>query len=73
MNGYEVLSAIKTDENLRTIPAIVFSTSAADVNAHKSYRLLANAYMKKPATIGEYAAVIESLGFCWAESVDLPT
>jgi two-component system, chemotaxis family, response regulator Rcp1 len=48
MDGREVLMRIKTDDNLKTIPTIILSSSELDDDVMASYRLHANAYLKKP-------------------------
>jgi two-component system, chemotaxis family, response regulator Rcp1 len=48
MDGREVLMRIKTDDNLKTIPTIILSSSELDDDVMTSYRLHANAYLKKP-------------------------
>jgi chemotaxis family two-component system response regulator Rcp1 len=42
MGGHEVLAQIKNDDGLKSIPTIILSTSDADHDIIKSYRLSAN-------------------------------
>src|ERR1700687_4806929 len=42
MDGREVLSHIKEDDSLKTIPTIILTTSEADADILKRYKLQAN-------------------------------
>ena len=45
MDGREVLSHIKADESLRTIPTVILTTSESEADIVKSYELQANCYL----------------------------
>src|ERR1700729_1738133 len=49
MDGREVLAHIKGDNQLKTIPTVVLTTSDAEADIAKTYRLQANCYLTKPA------------------------
>ncbi len=42
MDGRQVLARIKSDDNLKTIPIVILTTSTADEDIVTSYRLHAN-------------------------------
>ncbi|MGB8459441.1 MAG: response regulator, partial [Candidatus Acidiferrum sp.] len=48
MDGREVLAHIKDDEDLKTIPIVILTTSEAEADIVKSYQLQANCYLSKP-------------------------
>src|ERR1700683_2390948 len=48
MDGREVLALIKGDDDLRSIPTIILTTSEAESDILKSYQLQANCYLNKP-------------------------
>src|ERR1700722_18960256 len=48
MDGREVLAHIKENEELKTIPTIILTTSEAESDIMKSYQLQANCYLNKP-------------------------
>ena len=54
MDGRELLAAIKDDENLRTIPVVVLTTSDAERDVVQSYTLHANAYITKPIDMDQF-------------------
>jgi two-component system, chemotaxis family, response regulator Rcp1 len=49
-SGMEVLAEIKTDESLRSIPVIMFSSSRRPVDADRSLQLGAQDYVTKPSS-----------------------
>jgi CheY-like chemotaxis protein len=53
MDGREVLACIKDDDDLKTIPTIILTTSDAEVDVAKSYQLQANCYLIKPVPCDE--------------------
>ena len=72
MDGREVLELIKQDEELKTIPTVVLSTSAADADIVKSYQLQANAYVSKPVQLDEFENLVKSISDFWLTKVRLP-
>jgi CheY-like chemotaxis protein len=72
MDGREVLAHIKADDNLRTIPTVILTTSEADADILKSYQLNANAYLKKPVTLEAFESLVRSINDFWLTKVMLP-
>jgi two-component system response regulator len=58
MSGHDVLAVIKSDEKLRTIPVIVFTTSGSPLDVTASYQGHANAYVTKPMDLDGFGTVI---------------
>ncbi len=71
-DGREALREIKTDENLRGIPVVVFTTSKAEEDIYRSYQLGVNSFITKPVTFESLIAVMQTLGKYWFEIVELP-
>lgn len=71
-NGREVLSQIKKDENLKTIPAIVLTTSTDEQDILGSYQLQANCYLVKPLQLKDFIALIESIDSFWLTAIIYP-
>ncbi len=71
-NGKDVLAQIKGDEDLRTIPVIVLTTSADEEDVMKSYSLQANSYLVKPVDLEEFITVVKSIETFWLASVTFP-
>jgi chemotaxis family two-component system response regulator Rcp1 len=72
MDGREVLAQIKADNNLKMIPTVILTTSEAEVDIVKSYRLQANCYLTKPVQLGAFESVVKSINDFWLTKVKLP-
>ena len=71
-DGREVLSEIKQDRDLRTIPVVILTTSKAEEDVLKSYDLHANCYVTKPVDLEKFIVVIQSIDRFWLSVVTLP-
>jgi two-component system, chemotaxis family, response regulator Rcp1 len=69
MDGLEVLASVKSDPWLQTIPIIVLTTSDSQGDIERSYRLMANCYLKKPTNLEEMEEVVRSLNNFWINQV----
>ena len=72
MDGREVLAHIKEDEGLKSIPVVILTTSDAEVDIVKSYRLQANAYLSKPVQLAAFERLVASTTDFWLTKVSLP-
>jgi len=72
MNGREVLAEVKSDPNLRSIPVVVLTTSAAEEDILRSYDLHANAYVTKPVDFSRFMEVIRQIDDFFVSVVKLP-
>jgi CheY-like chemotaxis protein len=72
VNGWEVLKAIKTDENLKLIPAVIFSSSREAPDLIECYKQGVNAYVVKPMDFQEFKQVVNQLGLFWGKINVLP-
>jgi len=66
MDGLEVLQKMRADENLRTIPIVMLTSSREEGDLAKSYQLGVNAYVVKPVAFEEFVGAIRNLGLFWA-------
>lgn len=71
-DGREVLAEIKADEQLKYIPVVVLTTSAAEEDILRSYNLHANCYITKPVDFEQFLTVVKSLQEFWFAIVKLP-
>lgn len=71
-DGREALREIKSDESLRNIPVVVFTTSKAEEDIYKTYQLGVNSFITKPVTFDNLTEVMRTLGNYWFEIVELP-
>ncbi|MGW4467288.1 response regulator [Micromonospora sp. NPDC004704] len=72
MDGRQVLSAVKGDEDLRTIPVVVLTTSNADTDIIGSYTLQANAYVAKPIDLDEFNDAVRRIDQFFGRVAVLP-
>lgn len=72
MDGREVMEEMSKDENLMTIPVVVLTTSEAEADIVKSYRLKANCYITKPVDFNQFVNVVKSIEHFWFSIVRLP-
>jgi len=72
MNGQEVLEDIKNNDDLKSIPVIVLTTSNADEDILKSYKLQCSSYIRKPVDFKQFGNVIQTLQNYWFTVVKFP-
>jgi CheY-like chemotaxis protein len=72
-DGREVLEEVKNDDELKAIPVIVLTTSAADADIVRSYQLHANSYVTKPVGFEPFLAAVRGIEDFWLTLVRLPT
>ena len=65
MDGRQVLSEIKNDPALKSIPTIILTTSDAEADIVKSYQLQANCYLSKPVQLDEFENLVKSINDFW--------
>lgn len=65
VDGHEVLAQVKADPELRSIPIVVLTTSAAERDRESAYRLHANSYLVKPVDFEQFRKLVTDLGFYW--------
>ncbi|MFC6834368.1 response regulator [Streptomyces goshikiensis] len=61
MNGRDLLQILKNDENLRTIPVVVLTTSSAPEDISGAYHSRANAYVTKPVNLEAFERAVQSI------------
>lgn len=72
-NGHEVLAEIRADDQLKRIPVIVFTSSAAQQDIQRAYGLHANCYVTKPAGFAALIDTIKRIESFWMTTATLPT
>ena len=71
-DGREVLEVVKADENLKTIPVIILTTSNDKRDVEDCYRNGANSYVQKPVDFRAFLSAVQSLKEFWFEIVLIP-
>lgn len=72
VDGRQVLAEVKADPALRTIPVVVFTTSATPDDVTASYAAHANAYVTKPIDLDEFEATLARIRGFFGGTVTLP-
>jgi CheY-like chemotaxis protein len=70
--GLEVLAELKADEELKSIPVVVLTTSAGRDDILRSYQLHANAYVTKPTGFDLFIDAIRKVDNFYLALVRLP-
>ena len=66
VDGIEVLTEIKSNPSMRTVPIVILTSSREEQDLAKCYELGTNAYVVKPIDFHEFVDVIRGLGLFWA-------
>lgn len=72
IDGRQVLAHIKSDPELSVVPVVILTSSAAEEDLLRSYRLHANAYITKPVDFPQFAEVIRKIDSFFLRVVRLP-
>jgi CheY-like chemotaxis protein len=72
MDGREVLAHIQSDDDLKTIPTIILTTSNTEADIVKSYQLQANCYLTKPVQLDEFDELVRNINEFSLTKVELP-
>jgi chemotaxis family two-component system response regulator Rcp1 len=72
-SGLEVLTELAADPELRRIPVVVLSSSAAQKDVQEAYDRNANAYLVKSLDLDEFVGAVKTLRRFWLNVVRLPT
>ncbi|MEW1612808.1 MULTISPECIES: response regulator [unclassified Streptomyces] len=71
-DGRQVLEQIKGDPELSLIPVVVLTTSSAEEDILRSYKLHANAYVTKPVDLDQFIAAVRQIDEFFVSVVRLP-
>lgn len=71
-DGRQVLEQIKGDPELALIPVVVLTTSSAEEDILRSYKLHANAYVTKPVDLDQFIAAVRQIDEFFVTVVRLP-
>ena len=72
IDGSEVLRQIKEDQQLKSIPVVVLTSSRVEADVRESYNHGANAYVVKPVAFEEFSEVARQICRFWALTNETP-
>ena len=67
LNGQDVLREVKSNEDTKKVPIVVFSSSRQDKDLVESYALGANSYIAKPVDSGEFNETVKEICRYWVK------
>jgi len=65
VDGLEVLRQIKHDDQTRTVPVVILTSSKEEQDIIESYRLGVNSYIVKPVDFTQFTEAVRQLGLYW--------
>ena len=71
-DGRQLLEQIKSDADLCYIPVVVLTTSSAEEDVLRSYKLHANAYVTKPVDVDQFMSAVRQIDEFFVQVVRLP-
>lgn len=71
-DGRELLTEIKADDRLKSIPVVILTTSKSEDDILKVYELHASSYIVKPVDFPQFAEVVRTIDRYWFMVVTLP-
>ena len=72
VDGIEVLRRIKANEETRTVPVVVMTSSNEERDVLESYRLGVNSYIVKPVDFPAFLDVVAKIGLYWVLTNRVP-
>lgn len=67
-DGRQVLLEIRSNEQFKHIPVIIFTTSSAPGDIQTSYKRGCNTYFTKPSTYAELVKILDLIKSYWLEN-----
>jgi CheY-like chemotaxis protein len=72
-SGHEVLSEVKADPALRSIPVVVLTTSGLEEDVMRCYDHYANVYVTKPVDFEQFTQVVKQIDDFFMSVAELPS
>jgi two-component system response regulator len=72
VDGLEVLRQLKENEQTRSIPVVIMTSSREEQDIIKSYKYGVNSYVVKPVEFGNFAKAVSDLGLYWLITNHVP-
>lgn len=66
LNGLEVLNDIRADDDLKSIPVVMLTSSKEEPDLDRAYDVGVNAYVVKPVDFSDFVRTISDVGMFWA-------
>ena len=73
VDGIEVLREVKSNDETRSIPVVMLTSSAEEKDIVASYSLGVNSYIVKPVNFDSFSTTVSRLGIYWMSLNQNPT
>lgn len=71
-DGHELLERIRSDQRLRPLPVVVFSSSDSPADIRRAYAAHANCYVTKPGQLDQFLDAVRRIEEFWLRTARLP-
>ena len=65
-SGFEVLSWLRTESNLKQLPVVVLTSSDYQQDIDRAYKVGANSYLAKPPAPDALLEMVQTVGLYWS-------
>jgi two-component system response regulator len=65
VEGLEILRQIKSNEQTKSIPVVILTSSQEEKDIIEGYRPGVTSYILKPVSFESFNKAVAELGFCW--------
>lgn len=65
IDGIDVLKRLRADERTKTLPVVMMTSSNEQEDIVRSFSCGANAYVRKPVGVAEFAEAAKAIGVFW--------
>lgn len=65
VDGLEVLKAVRSNENTKTIPIVMLTSSKEERDVVNGYKLGVNSFIVKPVDFNSFMEAVREIGFYW--------
>jgi len=66
-SGLEVLSWVRSREDLRRLPIVMLTSSSQPNDVNRAYDLMANSYLVKPSGLDDLTELVKKVSHYWLE------
>jgi CheY-like chemotaxis protein len=65
VDGFEVLTRVRSNEATKLLPVVILTTSNEDQDRIRGYGLGANSFVRKPVEFDKFIEAVRQLGLYW--------
>ena len=71
-DGKTALNEIKTSEQLKHIPVLIYTTTTSPLEINTIYKLGANSFLSKPKSFSDITSAVNLICAYWLKTISLP-